>query len=125
DGDGDGMADSFELAYFGNLNQLPNGDFDGDGSSNLQEFLDGTNPTNSNSVGFHLAVVRDGGSVVVSPELSSYTNGQNVTLTAGSFPGGEAFHAWLGDVVTRSNPVTLVMTNNKTLSARFAPVLFT
>ncbi len=45
DANGNGMADAWELLYFGNLNQLPLGDNDGDGISNLDEFLNGTNPT--------------------------------------------------------------------------------
>ena len=56
--------------------------FDGDGSSNLQEFPNGTDPADSNSVRFLLTVVRDGGSVIKVPDQPSYTNGQTVTLTA-------------------------------------------
>src|SRR5258708_35340594 len=33
------------MAYFGNLNQTAIGDFDGDGLTNLQEYLYGTDPT--------------------------------------------------------------------------------
>ena len=40
----DGMADGWELHYFGTNNVDPNGDYDGDGISNLQEYLDGTDP---------------------------------------------------------------------------------
>jgi hypothetical protein len=123
DSDADGVGDTFELTYFGNLTNSATGDFDGDGSPNLQEFLDGTNPTNSASVVFHLTVLPDGGSVVRTPDLSSYTNGQTVTLTA-TASSNETFHAWLGAVVTRSNPVALVMTNNKTIYARFTPITF-
>src|SRR5256714_6380872 len=39
-----GMDDRWELQYFGNLNQAGDGDFDGDGISNLQEFLRATDP---------------------------------------------------------------------------------
>jgi Bacterial Ig domain/IPT/TIG domain/Beta-propeller repeat/Carboxypeptidase regulatory-like domain len=45
DSDGDGLPDSWELQYFGNLNQGPAGDPDGDGVANLQEFQSGQNPT--------------------------------------------------------------------------------
>ncbi len=45
DSDADGLADAWELQYFGNLSQGPNGDFDGDGATNLQEFVQGRNPT--------------------------------------------------------------------------------
>lgn len=45
DSDGDGLPDAWELQYFGNLLQGPNDDPDGDGSSNLLEYLQGRNPT--------------------------------------------------------------------------------
>ncbi len=124
DSDADGLPDSWERLYFTNLNQSATADFDQDGVSNLQEFLDGTNPTNKAAALFRLTVLRDGGSVEILPNQSTYTNGQTVTLTASAF-SYETFRAWLGDVVTRTNPVTLVMTNNKTVSARFTPVVFT
>jgi len=123
DSDGDGMGDSWENSHFGDLAQNANSDADGDGSLNGQEFEDGTNPADTNSVLFHLTVVRDGGSVITSPDLAGYTNGQAVTLTA-TAASNELFHAWLGDIITRSNSVTLMMTNNKTLYARFAPIAF-
>jgi hypothetical protein len=44
DSDGDGLLDSWEIKYFGNLNQGANGDYDGDGATNLQEFQAGTDP---------------------------------------------------------------------------------
>jgi hypothetical protein len=53
DADGDGMGDSWEIAYFTATNAASGGaseDFDGDGMSNLDEYLAGTNPTNGASV---------------------------------------------------------------------------
>jgi hypothetical protein len=44
DSDGDGLADDWEIAHFGNLAQTAEGDPDGDGASNLTEFELGTNP---------------------------------------------------------------------------------
>lgn len=41
----DGMADGWEFSYFSSLNRDGTGDFDGDGITDLQEFIDGTNPT--------------------------------------------------------------------------------
>jgi hypothetical protein len=124
DNDGDGMGDSWETAHFGGLGQTATADADGDGVSNLQEFLDDTDPSDPNSTRYRLLVIRDGGSVVKTFDQVSYTNGESVTLTAIASPGGEPFHAWLGDIVTRSNPVTLVMTNNKTVFARFTTIDF-
>jgi hypothetical protein len=121
DSRGCGMPDSWQLQYFGNLLQNPLGDYDGDGISNLQEFLDGTNPTNAASALYRITLVSDGGMVVVSPNQSTYTSGQVVTLTA---TGSDSmpFHAWTGDVVTRSNSITVAMTNNLTLFAHFLPL---
>lgn len=50
DADNDGLADEWEYFYFGSIQPQadgsgdPNGDPDGDGITNLNEFLDGTNP---------------------------------------------------------------------------------
>jgi hypothetical protein len=123
DADGDSLPDSWEQTYFTNLNQTATGDFDGDGVQNLQEFLDGTNPTNSASALFRLFILNDGGSVVAVPDQPTYTNGQSVTLTA-TASGPDPFHAWTGDVTTRSNVISLTITNNKTVFAHFNPIVF-
>jgi predicted outer membrane repeat protein len=44
DTDKDGLPDDWEKRYFGDLNQSPNGDYDGDGLSNLEEYALGSNP---------------------------------------------------------------------------------
>jgi len=120
DSRGCGMPDSWQLQYFGNLNQNADGDYDGDGVPNLQEFLDGTNPTNAASALYRITLLDDGGSVVISPRQSTYTCGQVVTLS-GPGSSSTSFHAWTGDVTTRSNSITVTMTNNMTLFARFLP----
>jgi hypothetical protein len=51
DMDGDGLSDSWELQYFGNLAQVASGDPDGDGLTNAQEQQSGTNPTSVDSDG--------------------------------------------------------------------------
>jgi hypothetical protein len=120
DSRGVGMPDSWQLQYFGNLNQNPTGDFDGDGVSNLQEFLDGTNPTNANSARFRISIDAPAAYVNESPTRVSYTNGEVVTLTAtGIAP--YSFRAWAGDVNTTNNPITLTMTNNKSVIAYAGP----
>ena len=49
-GAGDGMDDDWEIAYFRTAEQPPDGDFDHDGSTNLDEFLAGTDPSDAESV---------------------------------------------------------------------------
>ncbi|NQT83582.1 PKD domain-containing protein [bacterium] len=49
-GAGDRMDDDWEIAYFGTTDQPPDGDFDKDGTSNLDEFLSGTDPRDEESV---------------------------------------------------------------------------
>ncbi len=50
DNDTDGLPDDWELQNFGNLNQGPNGDFDGDGITNLLEYQNNLNPTASDDM---------------------------------------------------------------------------
>ena len=45
DTDGDGLPDQWERDFFGNLSQDGNGDPDGDGKTNLEEFQNGSDPT--------------------------------------------------------------------------------
>ncbi|MEY4487521.1 MAG: hypothetical protein RIQ79_29 [Verrucomicrobiota bacterium] len=45
DADGDNLLDTWEIQYFGNLNQTGTGDPDGDGFNNAAEFAAGSNPT--------------------------------------------------------------------------------
>ncbi len=59
DTDGDGLPDSWENSNFGNLGQTGSGDADGDGLTNLQEYVFGTNPTSASSA-WRPAVVNDG-----------------------------------------------------------------
>ena len=123
DSDADGLPDSWENEYFHNLNQTATGDADGDGVSNYQEFLDGTDPTNAASVLYHITLFADGGKVVFDPDQAGYTNGQVVTLTAID-SGTSPFHAWTGDVLTHSNSISLLMNTNRTVYAHFTPVTF-
>ncbi len=51
DSDGDGMKDDWERHYFGSLDRDGTGDYDGDGLSDLAEFLQGKDPSMSNAPG--------------------------------------------------------------------------
>jgi Tol biopolymer transport system component len=50
DSDNDGLPDDWEVAYFGDLGRDGLGDYDGDGLTDRQEYLAGTDPTNKGSV---------------------------------------------------------------------------
>ncbi|HKS36232.1 MAG TPA: LamG-like jellyroll fold domain-containing protein, partial [Verrucomicrobiae bacterium] len=73
-------------------------------------------------VGWTLAVnAGAGGSVTRNPELSKYPNGTSVTLTA--VPNaGFAFNGWSGDASGTTNPITITMNGNKTVTAGFREV---
>lgn len=60
DSDGDGLPDWWEMAKFGSLGQNGSADPDGDGMSNLAEYLAGTDPNSALSV-LKLEIVNDGG----------------------------------------------------------------
>ena len=45
DNDRDGLPGYWEMAYFDNLNQVSDDDYNGDGASNLEEYQAGTDPT--------------------------------------------------------------------------------
>jgi hypothetical protein len=118
DSHGGGMPDSWQMAYFGNLNQNPLGDYDRDGVSNLQEWLDGTNPTNNASRDLRLTIMSDGGVVALNPFQLSYTNGQSVALAATPI-SPNSFFGWAGDLVARTNPAALLMNADKNVRACF------
>jgi hypothetical protein len=121
DSDRDGLPDSWEIAHFGNTsNQRSAGDPDGDGISNLDEFLDGTDPANKGSFRPRLtAHASTGGSLTVAPIKLSYDLGELVTLTPLPLPPS-VFAGWSGDLSGTANPATLTMDRNKTVRARFA-----
>jgi hypothetical protein len=121
DTDGDLLPDSWEILYFGNLNQNGSGDPDGDGINNATELAEGTNPNHAASLRPRLTTsVIGNGHVVVEPNLTSYTAGQSVTLTAVA-DEGNVFAGWSGDATNAtSNPLPITMNSNKTIVATFS-----
>ncbi len=59
DSDNDGMPDSWETTEFGNLSATASGDHDGDGLSNLTEYIFGSDPTLASSGQPATQVVQD------------------------------------------------------------------
>jgi len=49
DDDGDALPDTWEVRYFGDLAQVPGGDYDGDGETNGEEQVNGTDPVDARS----------------------------------------------------------------------------
>ncbi len=71
--DCDGMDDEWEEEHFGTLDRDGTGDFDGDGISDLDEFLNGTNPTGTeNAPSVPVINAPEPGTIVTSlnPDLS-------------------------------------------------------
>jgi uncharacterized repeat protein (TIGR02543 family) len=62
-----------------------------------------------------------GGSITKSPNGSEFTSGASVTLTATS-ASGYSFTGWQGDASGSTNPITVKMDRNRTITAVFAPI---
>ena len=111
-----GMPDWWQTQYFGNLNQSPLDDYDGDGVANIDEYREGTIPNNSSSFNPRLNIQATGGRVLASPDLRYYRLGQTVTLTDIQ-DSNYKFTLWGGSASGTLASTTLVMTGHKTAIA--------
>jgi PKD repeat protein len=99
---------SWQIQYFGTTNNPgdANSDPDGDGMNNLQEFLAGTNPTNSASALRITSIVKQGTNVVVTWTTAvGKTNALQVTSGG---PGGSYATNGFADLVIITNTVGTV-----------------
>lgn len=127
DEDGDGLPDAWELACFPAIYYYDgNDDPDGDGVSNMEEYLEGTSPCDSNDYhprllvnASHGVVTRNPvGNPTLAPPKVWYTTGTSVQLTA-TPDAGYLFLGWSGDASGTDNPLTVSMTGNKTITPIF------
>lgn len=71
---------------------------------------------------YTLSVTGTNGSIAKTPNKVNYTHGETVTLTA--MPNtGYRFTAWSGDLSGSTNPVSIAMNSNKSITAGFAAEL--
>jgi uncharacterized repeat protein (TIGR02543 family) len=74
--------------------------------------------TESQPTTYTLSITSPNGSVIKSPNQTSYTAGTTVTLTA--VPNaGYTFSGWSGDASGTANPVVIIMNSNKSVTAAF------
>ena len=94
--DADGMTDTWEITHFSNLERNGSGDYNNNGTTDLQEFLNGTDPTVSNDIdndgmldsweiSHFITLTRDGsgdydGDAIT--DLQEYLNGTDPTVSA-------------------------------------------
>jgi hypothetical protein len=71
---------------------------------------------------YNLSTTASNGTILRSPDQASYASGTEVTLTA--VPSGDSsFQGWSGDLSGTTNPTTIIMNGNKSVSALFVPGL--
>ena len=112
--------ETWSTRFFGVPNASSGADADDDGRTNLQEYQNGTNPTDAASVARTLVVSTSGSGLVGrAPNQTNYANGATVTLTGTPQPG-YFFTAWTGTTNTTTNPLALTMARDFSLVASFS-----
>ncbi|MGF1923038.1 MAG: ice-binding family protein, partial [Bacteroidia bacterium] len=71
---------------------------------------------------YTLTVNAVNGSVTKNPNQSAYNHGTSVTLTA-TPNAGYVFTSWSGDASGSANPLTVIMTSDKTITANFTAIV--
>ncbi len=108
-----GLPDTWEQATFGNFTQKALADFDNDGVSNLDEYLEGTNAASATSLNPRLTIASvTGGAVHPTPYLKRYAYGQSVSLNA-TTKVGYGFYGWNSQPFGAENPAVLLMNGNR------------
>lgn len=114
DSDTDGLSDNWEFLHFGTLNETAAGDTDTDGLTNLEEFNQGTIPTNPDS---------DGDGVTDGDEVNLYGLDPTLSNTGDIAPrGGPDGLINAGDLVVMSRLVTGILTPPSTLESILADI---
>jgi uncharacterized repeat protein (TIGR02543 family) len=73
---------------------------------------------------YTLSVTSTGsGSYTINPDRATYHYGDTVVLTATASPGW-AFSGWGNDVASSQNPLTITITNSKSISASFTQTIY-
>ncbi len=83
-----GILDSWEISKFGNLTTLATNDTDGDGLTNIQEFVLGTDPTKTNTDNDLLTDIADPNPLTSDPytlPMASITGGNSQTDAPNAF----------------------------------------
>jgi len=73
---------------------------------------------NFSIITYTLNVISVNGTVVKNPEQIEYNYGENVELTA-TANSGYTFDSWSGDATGSTNPITVLMDQNKTVTANY------
>ena len=98
DSDGDGLPDWWEMHYFGNLDQTASGDPDGDGFTNLDEYVRGQSPLLFNEHAHGGISRRRSPNIIVIQDTATYA-----LITETSDPAGVIQQQ---RVVTKGVPIT-------------------
>lgn len=74
--------------------------------------------------GYNITTQVDGqGDITITPQQASYMNGTEITLTAHAETGW-TFDHWSGNLSGNQNPATLIMDDDKSVTAHFIPLVY-